>query len=210
MDCKIIGNDIQHLAVTLYPGEEFFAEKGALIYLEAGIERDVELNGRGFLGILGAKFSGESVFIIRYFNNCNMPRKLVVGSKMGLLPVSISGESLICRVGSYVGSNKKVDIHTRLSLSGFVGGMGARLQKISGVSTIFLDTIGSPIVVDLRQGDAIEVDEDHIVALHGINESQLVPGWSLKNAFGGEGLSMMRILGPGKVYLSPSSSEIII
>lgn len=38
MNCKLVGQFVQHLEITLSPGENFFAEKGSVIYLEAGIE----------------------------------------------------------------------------------------------------------------------------------------------------------------------------
>ncbi len=83
--------------------------------------------------------------------------------------------------------------------------MGLFLQKISGTSTVFLDSIGKPIVKELQVGEVIQVDEDHIIALQGISEDQLEASWSLKNAFGGEGLSVLKIYGPGTVYLSPGA-----
>lgn len=36
-----------------------------------------------------------------------------------------------------------------------------------------------------------------------IPENQMQSNWSLGNLLGGEGLSMMRVTGPGIVYLSP-------
>ena len=47
MQCKLVGNFVQHLEATLAPGEEFYAEKGVVIYLEGGIEKEVSLNGSG-------------------------------------------------------------------------------------------------------------------------------------------------------------------
>ena len=47
------------------------------------------------------------------------------------------------------------------------------------------------------------MDEDHIIALLNIADHQMQSNWSLGNLLGGEGLSMMRITGPGTVYLSP-------
>lgn len=81
MNCKLIGQFVQHLEVTLEPGEDFYAEKGAVIYLEAGIEKDLALNGNGLTRILGAKISGESLFILRLMNVSNMPRKVAIGSR---------------------------------------------------------------------------------------------------------------------------------
>ncbi|WP_290235087.1 AIM24 family protein, partial [Bacteroides acidifaciens] len=100
--------------------------------------------------------------------------------------------------------NNKVNVTTKLSIAGLTGGMGLLLQKIQGNSTVFLDTKGQPITINLQYGETIEVDEDHIIALLNISENQMQSNWSLGNLLGGEGLSMMRVTGPGTVYLSPS------
>ena len=96
-----------------------------------------------------------------------------------------------------------MDVTTKLSITGFTGGMGLLLQKITGHGTVFLDTIGTPITINLEPGRTIEVDEDHIIALHRISDAQMQANWSLRNLFGGEGVSMLKITGPGTVYLSP-------
>lgn len=204
MNCKLVGQFVQYLEVTLNPGEEFYTEKGSIIYFEAGIDKEVSFNGRGLGRVLGAAFSGESLFIIRVFNVSNMPRKVVIGSKFGLHPIKLNGESIICHRGAYVASNNKVEITSKLSISGLTGGMGLILQKITGNSTVFLDTMGQPIVLNLRHGETIEIDENHIIALHNIAESQMQANWSMGNLLGGEGLSMLRVTGPGTVYLTPS------
>ncbi len=194
---------MQHLEVTLSPGEDFYAEKGSLIYFESGIEKELSFNGSGLRRILGAKLSGESLFILRLYNVSNVPRKIAIGSRYGLLPVRLNGEKMICHTGVYVGSNNRVNVTTKLSIAGLTGGMGLFLQKIQGTSTVFLDTVGSPITINLNPGESIDVDENHIIALLNISENQMRSNWSLGNLIGGEGLSMMRIFGPGTVYLSP-------
>lgn len=205
MNVKLIGQFVQYLEITLNPGEEFFAERGAIIYMEAGIEKEVGLNGKGLGKIFGAALSGESLFILRIFNITNMPRKVAIGSRFGILPIKLEGDTLICHRGVYVASNRRVDVSSKLSISGLAGGMGLVLQKISGNSTVFLDTKGTPITINLQYGEIIEVDENHIIALQNINEAQMQSNWKLGNLLGGEGLSMMRITGPGTVYLSPST-----
>lgn len=203
MNCKLVGQFVQHLEVTLSPGEDFFAERGSVIYLETGVEKELSFNGRGIGGILGAKLSGESLFILRLYNATNRDRKVVIGSRFGILPVKLNGDTMVCHRGVYVGSNNKVDVTTKLSFSGLTGGMGLLLQKIRGNSTVFLDTTGTPITINLQYGESVEVDEDHIIALLNITDSQMQSNWSLSNILGGEGFSMMRITGPGTVYLSP-------
>lgn len=203
MNCKLIGQFVQHLEVTLAPGEDFYAEKGSVIYLESGIDKELSFNGSSLARIIGAKLSGESLFILRLHNATNMPRKVVIGSEFGILPVKINGETLICHRGVYIASNNRVNVSTKLSIAGLTGGMGLLLQKIQGNSTIFLDTKGTPITINLQPGETIEVDEDHIIALQNIPESRMQSNWSLGNLLGGEGLSMLRVTGPGTLYLSP-------
>ena len=205
MECKLSGNFIQQLDITLFPGEEFFAQKGALICLEAGLRKEVGLNGSGLKRILKAKLSGESLFVIRLYNDCGVPRKAVIGSSCGLLPVKIESETLLCHSGVFVASDSRMEISSKISFRGFMGGMGLFLQKISGNGTVYLDTKDEPLVLDLRPGERVELDENHIIALRGIDESRMSANVSADNFFGGEGFSMLCVTGPGRVYLSPGS-----
>lgn len=205
MNCELSGNFIQHLEVTLFPGEEFFAQKGALLYMEAGLTKEVGLNGSGLKRLLKAKLSGESMFVIRLFNNCGMPRKAVIGSSCGLLPLRLENETLLCHSGVFVASDRRMDISSKISFRGFMGGMGLFLQKISGNGTVYLDTKDTPIILNLQPGERIELDENHIIALRGIDESRMSANVSADNFFGGEGFSMLNVTGPGHVYLSPGS-----
>lgn len=203
MNCKLIGNHIQYLEIELLPAESFYAERKSLIYHEEGIEAQSEFQGSGIGGILGAHFSGESVITIAYVNRSAQPKKLVLGSGNALIPVKLDGMELICRRGAYVASSKKLSISAKLSISGFVGGMGFVLQRIRGEGTTFLDCVGQPIVLKLNPNQVIQLDENHVVGLHGIPEDRIQARWALKNLFRGEGLSLLEVRGPGTVYISP-------
>lgn len=205
MDCQLAGRFIQHLEVTLFPGEEFFAQKGALIYLESGISKDVSLNGSGLKRILKAKLSGESLFIIRLYNAGLRPQKAVIGSSYGLLPITINNETLLCHSGVFVAADRRMDVSSKVSFRGLLGGMGLFLQTVSGSGTVYLDTKDDPIILDLRPGERIEIDENHIIALRGITENQMSANVSADNFLGGEGFSMLSVTGPGRVYLSPGT-----
>lgn len=203
MNCKLVGQFVQHLEVTLEPGEDFYTERGSVIYLEQAIEKELSFNGSSLGRLIGAKLSGESLTILRLVNQSNLPRKVAIGSRFGMLPVKLTGQTMICHRGVYVASNNRVNVTTKVSFAGLTGGMGLLLQKIQGSSTVFLDVKGSPITLSLRPGETIEVDEDHIIALLDIDDSRMQSQWSLRNLLGGEGLSMLRVTGPGTVYLSP-------
>lgn len=213
MNCKIIGYEFKTLEVILSPGEAFYAERGSIVYVDNGLQRDVEFNGRpsqsGFGNLLGgvlkAAISGESILILRFSNTTTTEKKMVLsGSCCALLPIRLQGEALICRHGHYVCSTNKVSLNLNFNIQGILGGVGL-FQKLEGDATVFLDSLGSPIEKILAQGETIDVDENHIVALQGFTSSQIQAGWSVGNLLRGEGLSMMKVSGPGKVYLSPLS-----
>ncbi|MDE6806497.1 MAG: AIM24 family protein [Muribaculaceae bacterium] len=203
MNCKLIGSYVKHLEIDLSPGEEFYGERGSMIYLEEGIEMSSELVGNTLGRILGAKLAGESLMLLRFYNTTNRICRLVLGSRTGLLHMKLEGRELICRRGAYVASSKKVNVSTQLSIAGLLGGMGALLQRISGQATIFLETDGDPVIVDLQPGQTIRIDENHFLALEGIPENRISAKWSLRNYLGGEGISMLTVTGPGRVYLNP-------
>lgn len=212
MNCKIVGYDFKTLEVTLGPGETFYAERGSIVYDDTDMLRDVEMtgsNGNSGLGglIAGAvksALSGESLMILKMTNPTSRELKAVLaGSVSSLIAIKIQGEPLVCRLGYYVASTARVEVGMRLSVSGLLGGLGAMFQKIEGNATVFVDSAGTAIERVLNAGETIEVDERHLVAMRGISESRIQAGWSIGNVLRGEGVSMMRITGPGTVYMSP-------
>lgn len=203
MNVKLIGSFIKHLEVLMQPGEEFYAERGAVVYAEDGIEFNTELTGTSLGKIIGSKLSGESLFLVKFRNVSRTACKLGLGSHAGILPIKLEDGETVCRSGAFMASSRRVDIDTKFSIAGFVGGMGALLQRISGTATVFLQCYGDPVVIDLVAGQTIQVDENHFLAVVGIPQSRMSPRWSAKNFFGGEGLSMLALTGPGRVYLNP-------
>ena len=203
MECKLKGYDFKALEVVLEPGESFYAERGALIYLEAGIEKSVEF-GKSAGNIIQSKLSGESLFLIRFHNNTHIRRKMLLAGKVGILPIKITGQRVMSRRGSFVASSEKMNLGLKISISSLLGGAGL-LQRIDGTGTVFLDCYGMPVELDLGYNETIEVDENNLIALVGINENQIEASWSVGNMLHGEGLSLLRITGPGKVYINPSN-----
>ena len=177
MNCKIIGYEFKTLEVTLAPGEFFYAERGSIVYTDEALQRDVEFNngnGSGLGSLLG-----------------------------GVVKSALSGESiLIIRFCNPTNTDKKLVLSGNCCALVPIRLQGENLICRRG-HYVFLDSLGSPIEKILNQGETIEVDENHIVALHGFSSSQIQAGWSVGNVLRGEGLSLMKITGPGKLYLSP-------
>lgn len=156
---------------------------------------------------LVVSFPGESLFIIKYTNNTSTQKKLTLsGHSRSLKHIKITtGQTLILRRGDYVGSNNKVNVDINFSVNKFLTGTGFTFQKITGDSTVFFDCVDSLISRDLMPGEEIIVDENHIKALLGIDDSRITIQRNtniIKNLVYSEGWLMTRIMGPGKVFLS--------
>lgn len=207
MNCKIVGYEFKHLEIELSPGEDFYGERGAFVYCDEGIDKQTEIIGTSISGVLLSKLSGESLLLVHYRNVSSSNRILVVaGSHANLLPLKLSGsDTLLIRRGAYVASSSRMKIDVNLSLKRIIAGMSLMMQRITGDGTVFIDGIGIPIIKELQSFECIEVDENHVIALENIHENQISAGWNLSNIFRGEGLSTIKIIGPGKVHLSPLS-----
>lgn len=207
MNCKIVGYEFKHLEIELSPGEDFYGERGTFVYCDEGIDKQTEIIGTSISGVLLSKLSGESLLLVHYRNVSSSNRILVVaGSHANLLPLKLSGsDTLLIRRGAYVASSSRMKIDVNLSLKRIIAGMSLMMQRITGDGTVFIDGIGIPIIKELQSFECIEVDENHVIALENIHENQISAGWNLSNIFRGEGLSTIKITGPGKVHLSPLS-----
>jgi uncharacterized protein (AIM24 family) len=204
MNCKIIGYDLKSLEVELQPSERFFCEKGAIIYHDGGIEKNVKLLNKGIADMLKRKLSGESIFLVELTNRSHKPQKLMIAGKMGLLPMDLKQfpRGILCRKGYYVASTFEVDIDFSLNLSSLISGTGLIMQKISGDGTVFLDSFGSAILLDVACNDTVFVDEKSFICMDANAQNQMTSSFSGKGLLGGEGLTMFRIQGPAKVYVN--------
>jgi len=86
--------------------------------------------------------------------------------------------------------------------AGIFGGSGFMLQKVGGVGTAWLELSGELIMKNLAPGEILRVHPGHVGAFQasvGFNITT-VPG--IKNAiFGGDGIFLAVLQGPGSVYL---------
>jgi len=115
------------------------------------------------------------------------------------------GESLICRKETFLCAEKSVSLELAWQQrigSGFFGGAGFILQRVTGPGTVFLDLSGEVVRKSLAPGEPIYVHAGH-VGVHEPSVSfdiQMVPGFR-NILFGGEGLFLACLTGPGEVHL---------
>jgi uncharacterized protein (TIGR00266 family) len=206
MDYKVIGDDMQALTLQLQQGEEVFAEAGSMLYMSDGIELDSQMKG-GFLKGLARKFlAGESLFMSVF--RCNAPKAhmAMASAILGrIIPMELRGNTILAERNAYLCSVGNVDLSiafTKRLGAGFFGGEGFILQKMTGTGMVFLNAGGTMIDFNLQPGERLKVDTGCIVSMEETVSYDIQFVGGIKNAlFGGEGLFLATLQGPGRVIL---------
>lgn len=208
MKFRIIGNTVPAVEVLFeQTGEEMITQSGGMAWMSDGICMTTDTNG-GALAGLGRMLAGESIFMAHYKAirpGCTIAFATTVPGKVVPIKMKDHPNGLICQKGAFLCSQPsvKLDIEfTRNFTSGLFGGEGFILEKLTGNGLVFLEVDGDVIEKDLEPDEIVKVDTGNIVAFQNGMPYEIETVQGFKNVlFGGEGLFMTRITGPGKVIL---------
>jgi uncharacterized protein (TIGR00266 family) len=217
IDYELIGDDMQIVEVELDPGETVIAEAGAMNYMEDQISFEAKMGDgskphQGLFGKLldvGKRaLTGESIFMT-HFTNQGMGKKRVsfaapYPGKIICIDLKDHNQSILCQKDSFLcaalGTNVSIAFQRKLG-TGFFGGEGFILQKLSGDGKAFVHA-GGTIVRKELQGETLRVDTGCIVAFEeSINYDVQMAGGLKSMIFGGEGLFLATLSGFGTVWL---------
>ncbi|WP_129407877.1 TIGR00266 family protein [Marinitoga lauensis] len=208
IDYKIIGDDMQLVEIELDPGEGVRAEAGAMMYMENGIEMQTTTGG-GFFKGLKRMFVGESFFITNFINGGSGKKHVAFGApypgKVIAIDLPKFGGEFICQKDSYLCSAAGIEIEVTFTKKfgvGLFGGEGFILERLVGNGLVFVHAGGMVIEKQLLPGESLRVDTGCVVGFSpSVNyDIQFIGGF--KNAlFGGEGIFLAKLTGPGTVYL---------
>lgn len=213
MQHQIIGDDVQAVILSLGAGETIRAEAGAMLYMSDSIDMQTVAgtSGGGMMGALmsGVKraLSGDSFFITTFTAQGQAGQVAFAGPYPGkIMPINLAETgTLLCQRDSYLCSAANVDVSiafTRRLGAGFFGGEGFILQKLTGQGMAYIHSGGGIVPFELAVGETLRVDTGCLVAMtEGVDyDIQMAKG--VKNMlFGGEGLFLAKLTGPGKVWL---------
>lgn len=209
IDYRIYGDDLQLVEIELDPGEGVRAETGTLTYIEKGIEMQTSTGG-GLLKGLKRMITGESFFITTFTNtNSNQKQRVAFAAPYPgkVIPIDLSqhNHQMLCQKDSFLCAAQGVEIEiafTKRLGAGLFGGEGFILQRLQGDGLAFLHAGGTVIEKTLAAGETLRVDTGCIVAFSAEVDYDIQFIGGFKNAlFGGEGLFLVRLTGPGKVLL---------
>lgn len=187
-------------------GEGIFTQSGGMAWMTEGVEMSTNAKG-GLMKGIGRMFAGESLFMATY--RCKQPGAEIafastVAGRVLALDVGVEG-GLICQKGAFLCAQESVELNvtfTKKFSAGLFGGEGFILEEISGNGMAFLEIDGDIVEKTLAPGEVLKVDTGNVVAFdrNVKYEIETVKGFG-NILFGGEGLFLTKLTGPGKVIL---------
>ncbi len=205
LDYEIFGENLPAVKIKLDPGDSIFTQSGGLAWMDSGISMVTNMQG-GLLKGLGRMVSGESLFMATYTSNAQNQEIVVASTYPGsIAAIDISGVNIIAQKTAFLCAQPSVTLSVYVNKSigsGLFGGEGFILQRLSGAGSVFLEIDGSCVERILAPGEKIKVDTGNVAAFEEsvTYQAEMVKGF--KNIlFGGEGLFLTTLTGPGKIWL---------
>lgn len=205
---RVEGRESQIVTIQLNPGQVLRAESGAMLYMSDGVTMETTTGGgvsAGFQRML----TGQNVFISDYRYDGPTQGTVALApdfpSKIVRLNLGEYDGKLVCQKGALLCAAHTVDVAMEFAkkmTAGFFGGEGFVLQALTGTGDVFVKAGGTLVRRDLRDKEVLRISSGCLVGFtSGVEfDVQTMPGF--KNVlFGGEGLFITTLTGPGTVWL---------
>jgi uncharacterized protein (TIGR00266 family) len=206
MRYEISGSVMQTVSLDLAPGETVYSQTATMAWMTDSVRMATSTGGGLFAGLKRTLTGGS--FFVTDFTADGRPGHVAFAPRFPgtILARTLGpGQSLICRKETFLCAEKSVTLELawqRRIGAGFFGGAGFTLQRVIGPGTVFLDLSGEVVTKKLAPGERLYVHAGH-VGVHEPSVSfdiQLVPGFG-NILFGGEGLFLATLTGPGEILL---------
>lgn len=206
MRSEIQGTTLQTLDIYLQAGESVFTESGGMAWMKGDVSMETNTRG-GLLKGLARSLSGESLFLTNY--TCRSGEAMVTFTPEApgsIIRVELAdGQSRICQKDAFMVAEDSVElsVHFRRKLgSGLFGGEGFVLQKVTGPGIAWVEIAGEVREYELAGGETMKIDPGHIAMYEPSVDYDIQRVKGVKNMlFGGEGLFLATLTGPGKIWL---------
>jgi uncharacterized protein (TIGR00266 family) len=217
IDYEIFGDDIQYVEVTLDPNETVIAEAGTMMFMTNGIQMETVMgdpnkNQGMFEKLLDAgkrAVTGESLFLTTFTAASSQQEKVSFAAPYPghIIPMHIDqlGGELLCQKDAFLAAAKGTEVGIAFQkkiMTGLFGGEGFILQRLRGDGIAFVHAGGTIVKKELAAGETLRLDTGCLVAFQPSVNYQVEMMKGVKNAlFGGEGLFLTTLTGPGQVWL---------
>ena len=205
MHYRIFGGNLPAVTLTLDAGESIYTQSGGMAWMTDGFSMDTNLKG-GLMKGLGRMLTGESPFLVTYTSGRACAQITLASTFPGsILAFELDGtKELICQRSAFLCATSGVALSVAVprAKAGFFGGEGFFLQRAAGRGTVFLEVDGTAVERELAAGETVRVSTGNIAAYEGTvaYSAEMVRGFQ-NVVFGGQGLFLSTLTGPGRVYL---------
>ena len=206
MQYQIAGEPLPVVTCQLAAGETMITERGSMSWMTPNMKMETTTNG-GLGKAFGRLLAGEALFQNRYTAQGG-PGLIAFASSF---PGSIRafeidpGKELVVQKSGFLAAEAGVELSVFFQKklgSGFFGGEGFIMQKLSGQGIAFAEFDGHVVEYELAAGQSLVVDTGYIAAMDATCSMDIVTVPGVKNAFfGGEGLFNTVVSGPGHIWL---------
>ncbi len=210
MQAQIIGTTMPVLEFVLEPNDSIISEAGELSWMGSSIQMTTHTQfggGGGLFGVLKRVAGGGSIFMTEY-RAVGARAELAFATKLPghIVPVEIGpGHEYMIHRHGFLCATPQVQIGVGFQQSlgaGIFGGSGFLLQQATGQGTAWLELSGELVVKELQPGEMLRVHPGHVGAFQTSVQFQITTVPGIKNLiFGGDGLFLAQLTGPGKVWL---------
>jgi len=205
MKYTITGDNLQFVNVELNPDEEFHSMAGAMAYMTGNVRMEAVMEG-GLMSGLKRSISGSSLFLVKYKSQNGVGVVGLGGNVPGkILDIDVGKGNWIVQKTGYLGAQPsvKLDMAFQKKLgAAFFGGEGFILQRLSGQGMAFINACGDLNLVELKAGEQYKVSTANAVAWEESVSYDISAAGGIKTSlFGGEGLFVTTLTGPGKIVI---------
>jgi uncharacterized protein (TIGR00266 family) len=210
MQSRITGTTMPVLEIGLEPGETVVAEPGELAWMTPNVQMNTTTQtagAGGFFGAVARAFGGGGLFMTE-FSTAGGQGAVAFAAKVPGAIVQIDVQPgrtfMIHRHGFMCGTaGAMLGAGFQRSLgAGIFGGEGFVLQRLSGPCTAWVALGGENITYDLQPGEALRVHPGHVGMFEDSVKFDITMIRGIRNAlFGGDGLFLAELTGPGKIWL---------
>lgn len=209
MKYEVWGNMMPAVTIGLEAGESIYTQSGGMSWMTDQMEMTTNMQGGLGRGI-GRMFGGESLFMATYTAKAPNQQITLASSVPGEIKIFElrPGYDIIAQKGAFLCATPGVELKAFVTnvKGGLFGGEGFVLQHYTGQGLVFCELDGAVREVTLAAGEKLVIDTGNVAAWEAsvTYNSQMVKGF--KNVlFGGEGLFLTTLTGPGKVWLQTMS-----
>ena len=205
MKYEVKGEPMPVVICTLEAGERMITESGSMVWMSPNMQMETSAGGLG--KAFGRMFSGENIFQNIYTAQGGPGLIAFAASFPGSIrAIEITPDKpIVCQKSAFLAATDGVQLSVffqNKALTGFFGGEGFIMQKLSGHGIAFIEIDGSAVEYRLEAGQRLIVDTGNVAMMDSTVSMDIQRVKGAKNMlFGGEGLFNTIVTGPGNVVL---------